>query len=89
MVGVYGPTGATSASFDQDGRALSQEQRLVEFVSNQKAQALLTDTSLLVAGDMNSYTSPDLDCWRQGPATSRPACLACQLQEMGLHDCFR
>ena len=88
VVGVYGPTGATSASFDHDARALSQEQRLVEFVSSQKAQALLTDTSLLVAGDTNSYTSPDLDCW-EGPDTARPACLALRLQEMSLHDCFR
>ncbi|CAE7242441.1 unnamed protein product [Symbiodinium sp. CCMP2592] len=88
VVGVYGPTGATSASFDQDASALAQERRLVEFVSNQKANALHTNTSLLVVGDTNSYTSPDLDCW-DCQATVRPTCLAIQLQEMGLHDCFR
>ncbi|CAE7204852.1 unnamed protein product [Symbiodinium sp. CCMP2592] len=75
VVGVYGPTGATSDSFDQDARALSQERNLVEFVSHQRTQALLTDASLLVVGDTNSYTSPELDCWG-GRAAVRPTCLA-------------
>ena len=47
-----------------------------------------TDSALLVAGDTNSFTSPDLDCWGVR-AKIRPSSLAMQMDQMRLSDCFR
>ena len=70
-----------SGSFDQDARA-------VQFLQDQRDIAVQTDSALLVAGDTNSFTSPDLDCWGVR-AKIRPSSLAMQMDKMGLSDCFR
>ena len=88
MVGVYGPTGATTPNFDQDPWGLEQEHRLKEFLELQKDISTHAVSLLIVAGDLNSYTSPELDRWG-GPRHLRTGSVAMKLQDLGLQDCFR
>ncbi|CAE7837193.1 unnamed protein product [Symbiodinium sp. CCMP2592] len=88
VVAVYGPTGACLPGFTQNLRAVQHETDLVTFLQQQVAMAQAKDWTLVVLGDLNSFTDGALDKW-QGQWQIRDECLAVQCREMGLIDTWR
>ncbi|CAE7749460.1 unnamed protein product [Symbiodinium sp. CCMP2592] len=83
VVAVYGPTGACLPGFTQNLRAVQHETDRVTFLQQQVAMAQAKDWTLVVLGDLNSFTDGALDKW-QGQWQIRDECLAVQCREMGL-----
>ena len=88
IVAVYGPTGACLPGFTQNARAVQHETDLVSFLQGQVAMAQANDWTLVVLGDLNSFTDGALDKW-QGHWQVRDECLAVQCRELGLIDAWR
>ena len=88
IVAVYGPTGACLPGFTQNLRAVQHETDLVSYLQQQVVLAQAKDWTLVVLGDLNSFTDGALDKW-QGQWQVRDECLAVQCREMGLIDTWR
>ncbi|CAE7847667.1 unnamed protein product, partial [Symbiodinium sp. KB8] len=63
FVAVYGVTGSCLTGFERLPDQLQQETALANFILDQEAVALQHNWPLIVAGDMNSICSTDLDVW--------------------------
>ena len=87
VVAVYAPVGASSPGFS-NSPLLQAEEALNHFVERQIRASANNDTTLIVGGDLNSFTSKALDTWG-GTYVDRPACLAALLLRQGLVDTFR
>ena len=88
IVAVYGPTGACLPGFTQNLRAVQHETDLVSYLQQQVVLAQAKDWTLVVLGDLNSFTDGALDKW-QGQWQVRDECLAVQCRQMGLIDTWR
>ena len=88
VMGMYAPTGSSLPGFDAVASRVSDEARLVAWVRGQLALCWDKGWYPLAGGDLNSITSPFLDCWG-GSHVVRPSSPACVLASEGLVDAFR
>ena len=88
FVAVYGVTGSCLTGFERLPDQLQQETALANFILDQEAVALQHNWPLIVAGDMNSICSTDLDVW-EVQAHPRAGSICSLLHRCGLMDSFR
>ena len=88
VVGVYSVSGASLPGFESQAGRVRAEQRLTEFVLQQRDKAEMQGCLFILAGDVNSVACVAADTWG-GTYVSRMTCLAHVMQEEGLEDTFR
>ena len=88
FVAVYGVTGSCLPGFERLPYQLQQEAALANFILDQEAEALQHNWPLIVAGDVNSICSTDLDVW-EVQAQPRAGSICSLLHRCGLTDSFR
>ena len=88
VVGLYGVAGSCTPSFLYSRVRMQAERKLVEFARQQLVKCDAEGLHCLLCGDMNSYTSDELD-HLGSPSSIRPGCLAPSLEAAGCRDAFR
>ena len=85
---VYGVRGACSRNFASFVPKNLAEARLNDYITKQSMVCDRNGLRMIVAGDVNSYTQPQLD-HIGGSVNVRSCCLAAILFAFGLQDSFR
>ena len=87
-VGMYGVTGATAPNFTSLAGKVTVEKDIRSFLLDQAVMCDDHGWHMVVLGDMNSFTDPDLDRLG-GPVMIREESVAMTLDEIGAQDSFR
>ena len=88
IVGIYGPAGACLPGFTSNAEAVRQEAAVVTFLRDEVEKSQQQDHTLVVVGDLNSFSDGTQDKW-QGQWQVRDDCIAAQCHAMGLIDTWR